>query len=83
VFRENAITEQSEERIDEVAKFCGWTRMKGKKEYLMWDRVNVYLNNSGFPQMCGKDDYIPEHIMYALIGKAKSVKATRLWILGV
>lgn len=69
-------------RINEVAKFCGWSRIKNGNEYVMWDRVNEYLQDLNFPQKCGKEDFIPEYIMYALIGKAKNEKATQfmLWV---
>ena len=30
-------------RIDEVAKFCGWTQIKNEKEYIKWERVNEKL----------------------------------------
>lgn len=73
---------QSFVRIDNVAKFCGFSRIKNEKEYIMWDRVNEYLIDLGFPQKCGSNDFIPEYIMYALIGKAKNDKATKfmLWV---
>ena len=69
-------------RVNEVAKFCGWSRVKNDNEYIMWDRVNEYLQDLNFPQKCGKEDFIPEYIMYALIGKAKNEKATQfmLWV---
>ncbi|MDG6877319.1 hypothetical protein [Clostridium perfringens] len=72
----------SEVMIDDVANFCGWTREKNNKQYIMWDRVNEYLAELHFPQKCGKKDFIPEYVMYALIGKAKNEKATKfmLWV---
>lgn len=72
----------SEVMIDDVARFCGWTREKNNKQYIMWDRVNEYLAELHFPQKCGKKDFIPEYVMYALIGKAKNEKATKfmLWV---
>ena len=65
-----------------LQSFVGGQELQVKKDYVMWDRVNEYLNKLGFPQMCGKDDFIPEYIMYALIGKAKNEKATKfmLWV---
>ena len=77
--------------VEDVAKFCGWTRIKSGKEYVMWDRVNNYLselsfhtcveNDLGVPT-CGHGDFIPEYIMYPLIGKANNEKATQfmLWV---
>ncbi|AGK96775.1 hypothetical protein [Clostridium pasteurianum] len=81
-FRINNETGVSEVQIDSVARFCGWTRIKNNKEYLMWDRVNGYLSELQFPQKCGKGDFIPEYIMYPLIGKANNKQATNfmLWV---
>ena len=72
----------SEVRIDEVAKFCGWTRIaKSGNESVRWERVNGFLQELGVPT-CGHDDFIPEYVMYALIGKAKNDRATKfmLWV---
>lgn len=72
----------SEVRIDEVASFCGWTRIaKSGNETVRWERVNGFLQELGVPT-CGHDDFIPEYVMYALIGKAKNEKATKfmLWV---
>ena len=60
-------------RIDEVAKFCGWTQIKNEKEYIKWERVNeklVVVNSTTL----GKGDFIPENIMYPLIGMADMTK---------
>ena len=67
--------------IEDVARFCGWTQVKNGKEYVKWDRVNEFLSDLNSPQV-GKDDFIPEYIMYPLIGKAKNEKATKfmLWV---
>ena len=72
----------SEVMIDDVARFCGWTRVaKSGNEVIRWDRVNEYLTELGVPT-CGHGDFIPEYVMYALIGKAKNEKATKfmLWV---
>lgn len=75
----------SEVLIDDVAKFCGWnkveTRSGRKTESIRWKRVNEYLTELGVPT-CGHGDFIPEYVMYALIGKAKNEKATKfmLWV---
>lgn len=75
----------SEVMIDDVARFCGWnkveTRSGRKTESIRWKRVNEYLTELGVPT-CGHGDFIPEYIMYALIGKAKNEKATKfmLWV---
>jgi prophage antirepressor-like protein len=73
-------------RVDEVARFCGWvqTDIKNGKEYntVKWSRVNGYLDELGFDHKCTKGDFIPEYIMYPLIGKAKNEQATNfmLWV---
>ena len=72
----------SEVRIDEVAKFCGWIRIaKSGNESIRWERVNGFLQELSIPT-CGHGDFIPEYVMYALIGKAKNEKATKfmLWV---
>lgn len=67
--------------IEDIARFCGWTQVKNGKEYVKWDMVNEFLSDLNSPQ-AGKDDFIPEYIMYPLIGKAKNEKATKfmLWV---
>lgn len=72
----------SEVQIDSVAKFCGWTRTaKSGNESIRWERVNGFLQELSVPT-CGHGDFIPEYVMYALIGKAKNEKATKfmLWV---
>jgi len=73
---------QSLVRIDEVARFCGWVQTKGDKEYIKWERVNEHLIDLGFSPEVGKGDFIPEYIMYPLIGKASNDRATQfmLWV---
>lgn len=72
----------SEVRIDEIAKFCGWLQIKNEKEYVKYERVNGFLKELGFSPQVGKGDFIPEYVMYALIGKAKNERATKfmLWV---
>ena len=60
-------------RINEVAKFCGWTTITDGKEYPRMNRVNEKLNSLGFANV-GKNDFIPESIMYPLIGMADLTK---------
>ena len=44
-FRINQTTGESEVRIDEVAKFCGWTEIaKSGNECIKWKRVNKSLS---------------------------------------
>ena len=76
---------QSFVRIDEVAKFCGWTTVaKSGNECIRWSRVNEKLNLLGVANV-GNGDFIPENIMYPLIGMAdfkKNPKAREfmLWV---
>ena len=79
-FREN--NGQNEVRIDEVARFCGWTRIANSgNEVIRWERVNGFLKDLSCPQV-GTGDFIPEYIMYPLIGKANNDRATQfmLWV---
>lgn len=74
---------QSEVRIDEVAKFCGWTKTaESGNEVINWTRLRKYLSELGMVQKCTSGDFIPEYIMYPLIGKANNEKATQfmLWV---
>lgn len=73
---------QSMVDIESIARFCGWTKIANSgNEVIRCSRVNGYLKELGVPT-CGHDNYIPEFIMYALIGKAKNEKATKfmLWV---
>jgi len=81
-FRTNLTTGQPEVKIDEVAKFCGWTKIANSgNEVIRWSRVNGYLEEMGVPT-CGHGDFIPEYTMYPLIGKAKNERATQFmfWV---
>lgn len=84
-FRINQETKESEVRIDEVAKFCGWTRIANSgNEIIRWVRVNEKLSSLGMPNV-GHGDFIPEKIMYPLIGMAdlkRNQKARKfmLWV---
>lgn len=68
-FRTNTATGISEVCIDKVAKFCVWVQVKSGKEYVKYKRVNGFLKELGFSPQVGKGDFIPERIMYPLIGK--------------
>ena len=74
------IDRESYVAIEDVARFCGWTQIKNDKEYIRWDTVNGYLSEMGISQQVGKNDFIPEYIMYPLIGKAKNERATQFMI---
>lgn len=83
VFKE--IDGQHMVRVDEVAKFCGWTYTKEErknKEFTRWNTINKHLVDLGVSQEVATGDFIPEFVMYALIGKAKNAAATEfmLWV---
>ncbi|MBU3215856.1 hypothetical protein LL033_11910 [Clostridium estertheticum] len=81
-FRTNKVTGTSEVRINEIAKFCGWTTIANSgNETIRWARVNEKLAELGIAKL-GNGDYIQEYIMYPLIGKANNEKATQfmLWV---
>lgn len=62
---------------DDVARGFGFTQTKGNVEYVRWDRVNQYLSEFGFSPQVGKDDYIPENMVYRLGFKASNEVAQR------
>jgi hypothetical protein len=68
-------------KIDEVAKLCGWIKYSKGIEYIRWERVNKHLQTLGCPPV-GKGEFIPEYLMYALISKGESKKATdfSIWV---
>ena len=68
--------------IEDVARFCGWTDIKNGKEYIRWNRVNGHLKELGVSPQVEKNYFIPEYIMYPLIGKAKNEQSTQfmLWV---
>lgn len=80
------INNESYVRINEVARFCGWekTEIKNGKEYksLRMATINKFLKEMGFDNKMAKGDFIPEYIMYPLIGKANNERATKfmLWV---
>ena len=80
-FRTNKENGTSEVRINEVAKFCGWINITKGKEYVNWKRINEHLKTLGCAEV-HNGDFIPEYIMYPLIGKANNEKATNfmLWV---
>lgn len=57
---------------EDTAIGFGWSRKKDNKIYIMWDRINSFLESFGFPHKCGKDDYIPESLFYLLGMKANN-----------
>ena len=49
-----------------------FTQEKNGVEYIRFETVNRYLQEFGFSQQVGKDDFIPENIFYRLAMKAKN-----------
>lgn len=68
--------------VEDTAIGFGWIREKNGKRYVMWDRLNEYLAELGFPQKCGKDDFIPESVFYMLGMKAsnKTAQEFQKWL---
>lgn len=62
---------------EDTAIGFGWTREKNGKEYVMWDRLNGFCEELGFPHKCGKDNYLPESLFYMLGFKAGNDRALK------
>ena len=60
---------------EDIARGWGFTRTKDGSEYVMWDRVNRYLQEFGFSAQVRKDDFIPENMAYRLGFKASNEAA--------
>ena len=60
---------------EDVARGFGFTQVKSGKEYVKWERVNGYLADFGFSPVVGKDDFIPENMVYRLGFKASNETA--------
>jgi prophage antirepressor-like protein len=60
---------------EDTAKGFGFTQIKNGIEYIKWERINEYLNSLGFSPLVGKDDFIPESMLYLLGMKANNKKA--------
>ena len=60
---------------EDVARGFGFTQVKSGKEYVKWERVNGYLAEFGFSPVVGKDDFIPENMVYRLGFKASNETA--------
>lgn len=60
---------------EDVARGLGFTEEKNGVEYVMWRRVNEYLQGFGFSALVSKDDFIPENMFYRLAMKAKNAVA--------
>lgn len=61
----------------DVARGLGFTQEKNGVEYVRWETVNGYLRGFGFSQHVGKDDYLPENMVYRLGFKASNEVAQK------
>ena len=59
-------------RLEDVARGLGFTQEKYGIEYVRWETVSRYLEEVGFPNKLGKEDFIPENIFYRLCMKARN-----------
>ncbi|MGL5751063.1 MAG: phage antirepressor [Paraclostridium sp.] len=61
--------------IEDVARGLGFTENKGSSSYVMWRRVNKYLES--LSTQVPKDGFIPENIFYKLCMKADNEVARK------
>jgi len=68
--------------VADTARVLGITQIKNGVEYIRIDRVNAYLKAFGFPHIVGKEDFIPENMVYRLAMKAnnKIAKDFQSWL---
>lgn len=62
---------------EDVARGFGFIQTKGNVTYVRWGTINSYLNSFGFSQQVGKEDYIPENMVYRLGFKANNEVALK------
>ena len=62
---------------EDVARGFGFTQGKNGVEYIRWDRVNQYLHEFGFSPQVGKDNFLPENMVYRLGFKASNEAAQK------
>lgn len=66
---------------EDAARGFGWTQTQNKngKQYtsIRWETLNSYCEEFGFPNLLGKDDYIPESLFYRLGMKASNKAADK------
>ena len=62
-------------KLETCARGLGFTEQKGEKDYVMWRRVDAYLENLGFGTSAERPDFIPENVFYRLAMKAKNAVA--------
>lgn len=63
-------------KLETVARGLGFTERKSEKEYVMWRRVDNYLQELGFGTSA-ENKFIPENIFYRLAMKAKNETAEK------
>lgn len=66
---------------EDVARGWGFTQKKNSVKYVRWETINGYLHEFGFSQQVGKDDFIPENMVYRLGFKASNEAAQKFQIL--
>ena len=67
--------------LETVARGLGFTEKKGDVDYVMWRRVDKYLEELHFGTSAERPDYIPENIFYRLAMKAKNETAEKFQVL--
>lgn len=69
---------------EDVARGFGFvqTQAKNGKRYvsIRWERINGYLKEFGFPPQVGKNDFIPENMVYRLGFKASNEAAQKFQV---
>ncbi len=61
--------------VEDVSRGLGIVQIKNGVEYVRIERVNAYLKEFHFPHTVGKEDFIPENMVYRLAMKAKNETA--------
>ena len=63
-------------KVEGVARGLGFTTVATSGNVCVrWARVNEYLKSFGYPKEVGKDDFIPENMVYRLAMKANNETA--------
>ena len=62
--------------LEDVARGLGFEREKNGKMYVMWDRVNKYLEELSFHTSV-ESNFIPENVFYKLCMKANNEVARK------
>lgn len=64
-------------KLENVARGLGFTEVKNGKDYVMWRRVEGFLQDLGFGTCAERPNFIPENIFYRLAMKAKNETAEK------